>query len=679
MFRTLTRRNARQSVKDYLIYVITLTITSTLMYAFHGMIFASDMRALYSEFAVFVALIAIASFFVMFIIMWLVHYMVNFMLEHRSREFGIYLLIGMTKKQITRIFCRENLLLGALALLLGIIPGFIFQKLFTNVFYNFLEIDYKIAAELDVYGVLVTVAVMLASYIIALLRVKRRFKKLQIADFINMEKESQKVVKESSHWQSALAILSLIYIILFNVMVVRSLMSAYTVWIYILGLIVAIYLLYVGLSPVFVRIIKKKSPQIYRGANLFVLRQLASKIKTMRFTMGTLSILFSAALLGWTLVIMFADYQRTELDLQIPYDVAIFSDNPQDEFKEELDVINNNATLVREYSYIIYHQNTDNVNRFLYEHVDGTSKNDVFVDGKFGTSTYYAHDTYMKLSDYNVARDYLGYEPVAFGKSEYIIHGKSKISELIDTIAQTIPIMIDGEKLTCREIRDEPFAQNSMNGADYIIIVSDDSVVGMESYYSVLIGELGGVVPDDLQNKLRDVKTYFDEESYENLYAIEVGKGSNQVITVSDYVIVSKNFKTEASFVVVTMCFILAYLGIIFLCTALTIMTVQQLSDASKYRFRYDVLKKLGMNKRAVHQIIFKQLAVYYLCPYIISIILSMFIGLFASERFVYHTGIDASNFQYYIYAVLVFTAVYAIYFAASFVGFVRNIEKNNG
>ncbi|MGL5433999.1 MAG: FtsX-like permease family protein, partial [Lachnospiraceae bacterium] len=118
MLRKLTFRNVRRSVKDYLIYLVTMVIISTLMFAFHGMIFSEDMRGLYGEFAIFGALIGFASFFIMIIVIWLVHYMVNFMLQRRSREFGTYLLLGMKKKQIAKVFRQENIILGFMAMLL---------------------------------------------------------------------------------------------------------------------------------------------------------------------------------------------------------------------------------------------------------------------------------------------------------------------------------------------------------------------------------------------------------------------------------------------------------------------------------------------------------------------------------------------------------------------------------
>lgn len=134
MFRTLIRRNARRSFKDYLIYIATMTIISTLMFSFHGMIFSKDMRRLFREMGIFAVLIGMASFFIIGIVIWLVNYIVTFMMEKRSKEFGTYLLLGMTKKQIITLFRRENYLLGMIATLLGILPGYLFQLLFIKIF-----------------------------------------------------------------------------------------------------------------------------------------------------------------------------------------------------------------------------------------------------------------------------------------------------------------------------------------------------------------------------------------------------------------------------------------------------------------------------------------------------------------------------------------------------------------
>jgi len=675
MLKKLTLRNARRSAKDYLIYLVTITIISALMFAFHGMIFSEDMRSIYGEFGIFAALIGVASFFIIIIVIWLVHYMANFMLQRRSREFGTYLLLGMKKKQIAKIFRQENILLGFMAMLLGLLPGFILQKIFVNVFYSLLSAEYQISAEFSIWGVLITAGVLIVAYVLSLVRVRHRFKKMHIRDFIYMEKQNEQIINDNSTWKKGFVFIAVAYIIFFHILVFKSAMTITNVWGYVAGLAAAVYLLYAGLSSVFVNFIKKKHGGVYKGANLFIFRQLASKIKTMRFTMGTLTILFTAALLGCTVVIMFADFYTRQMDAQAPFDVAVFSDRPDDDFSAQLDIIREDAVLTDYHTYNIYENGTDPVNQYLYSHTDGTYKNDTFKDGRFGGSTYFGSDTYIGLTDYNRIRSMLGYEEAALTEGQYILHGKEKVTAEMEAVAEKIPVEAAGQTLTCQEVKAEPLAQDGMNGAEYIIVVTDQQLANLIPYYSVMVGEIEGEAPADLQTKLLATQDFWDDTIYEYLYRIEVGNGNNQILAFSDNVMVADNIKVEGGFVIASMCFMLSYLGFVFLCAALTIMTVQQLSDSDKYRFRYDILKKLGLNRRETANVVFKQLVVYYLCPYITSIVLSMFIGLFASERFVYYTGVQAADFTYYILAVLVFTVVYAAYFITSYVGFTRNLE----
>lgn len=675
MLRKLTLRNAKRSAKDYLIYLVTMVIISALMFAFHGMIFSREVREISTEAGVFAALIGLASFFIMIIVIWLVHYMVNFMLVRRSREFGTYLLLGMKKKQIARMFRRENLILGLTAMVFGILPGFVFQKLFVNVFYAIINAEYQITAEFSIWGVLVTFGVLALAYLLALLRIKRRFKKMHVRDFIYMEKQNEQIINENSTWKKVFVIIAVVYIILFHILAFTSRMTIITVWVYIAVLIAAIYLLYIGLSSLFVDYIKKKHRGVYQGANLFVLRQLASKIKTMRFTMGTLTILFSAALLGCMVVMMFTDFQKTQMDIQMPFDVAVFSDQPDDTFESQLAVLEENSVLKDFYSYNIYENGTDSVNQYLYTHTDGPERYETVKDGKYTGSTYFGYDTYLGLTDYNRIREMLGYGEVTLKEGYYILHGKQKIDDELEAISETVVVKAGDEPLVCQTVNMEPLSQDGLNGADYIIVVPDNLLDRMMPYYSVLVGELEGEAPDDLQTKLEATQSYWNETLLEYTYAIEKGYGNNQILSFANDVMVADNLKVDNGFAIASMSFMLAYLAIVFLCAALTILAVQQLSDSAKYRFRYEILKKLGLNKSETRKVVLKQLAVYYLCPYLISVVLSMFIGLFASERFVYYTGIQSANFTYYISAVLVFSVVYAAYFITSYVGFVRNLE----
>ena len=119
----LAFRNMRRSARDYLVYFLTMTFVTALMFAFNSLIFTEDIEKMFGVAGIMAALVGLATFFIVLIVAWLINYMIRFMLEKRSQEFGIYLLIGMKKKEIARLYIRENALLGIAAFLLGMVLG----------------------------------------------------------------------------------------------------------------------------------------------------------------------------------------------------------------------------------------------------------------------------------------------------------------------------------------------------------------------------------------------------------------------------------------------------------------------------------------------------------------------------------------------------------------------------
>ena len=128
MLGKLAFRNVKRSAKDYLVYLLTMTFVTALMFSFNTVLFSEQIKTSPDSEGIMEILIGLATFFVVLIVAWLIHYMVRFMLDKRSREFGIYLLIGMERKEIIRLYIRENLLLGFLAFGSGLVLGDCFSR-----------------------------------------------------------------------------------------------------------------------------------------------------------------------------------------------------------------------------------------------------------------------------------------------------------------------------------------------------------------------------------------------------------------------------------------------------------------------------------------------------------------------------------------------------------------------
>ncbi|MDO4513438.1 MAG: hypothetical protein Q4B72_05325 [Lachnospiraceae bacterium] len=152
--------------------------------------------------------------------------------------------------------------------------------------------------------------------------------------------------------------------------------------------------------------------------------------------------------------------------------------------------------------------------------------------------------------------------------------------------------------------------------------------------------------------------------------------GSDQIISLAADTLVQKTERQATMFAVASIIFPIVYIGLVFLCIALTILAVQQLSDSGKYRFRFDVLRKLGLSERQIDGVVWRQLLIYYMLPALFAVLLSSGISILAGNKFVVYTGASGSGLYYYGLSLMIFFGVYLLYFLATYVGFVRNIRK---
>ena len=103
MIRRLAYRNMKRFAGDYQIYMITLAVVAALLYAFDSLFWDKELGRFDQMNQMMMIMVGLATGFVVIITAWLIYYIIHFMMERRSREFGIYLLLGMKKGQVARV------------------------------------------------------------------------------------------------------------------------------------------------------------------------------------------------------------------------------------------------------------------------------------------------------------------------------------------------------------------------------------------------------------------------------------------------------------------------------------------------------------------------------------------------------------------------------------------------
>lgn len=686
LFVKLAYRNMKRSARDYLVYLLTMTVINALMYAFNSLIFQNGLRGYFEVEGIMEVMIGLATVFIVLVVAWLIHYMVGFMLEKRSDEFGIYLLLGMEKKDVSSLYLKENLMLGGISFLLGSLLGILFQQVVEAVMFAMVRMEYRLHISFHGRTALMTLACFAGCYLLALFRCRWKFRKMNIKGLMDAKRQNEEIKEGREGARRILLPVSVVFILVFWAWFER-LQSVLGVSVFLVGLVVTIYLFYWGISAWLICYVRGRGALVYQGQNLFLLRQFAAKVRTMQFTMGTLTSIFTLALIGASLALMFSDYENTVLEGKFPFDVQVYSKDVSDNFKEELEMLERHTEVSSHYVYRIYTDKGRQANTWLLANLEawGTMYQDsagrpdkgkiekMLLEG----GIYYPYDTYMGISDYNCLREMLGYPKESLEGTEYLVQVKPRLLGELQEIGKDLEIKnASGDGfLSCKGVYGEYFSQDGHNGADYVIVVPDGVLGRMEPFYSELVAALEGTAPLGLGDRLAaaggDRLPEFKWDS-ENGFCC----GSDNIISAVLEHEVRDNMIPEIKYMLASVIIPLFYIGIVYVCVAVTVLSVQQLSDSAKYKLRYGLLAKLGLEQAQIQRLVRRQLAAYYLCPALLAIVISGKMILFVSRQFVIATGVPTMPGGFFLRSILLFFGIYLVYFVVTYVGFLRNVQQ---
>ena len=125
MYAKLVLRNAKRSVKDYLIYIVTMTICVTLFYSFLSIsssYYQPDIGSEY-DFTMLSDGMKMAICAVTLVLLFLIRFVNNYMLRRRQKEFAIQSVMGMEQRTIGRLFFAETFVMGMISIGIGIFLG----------------------------------------------------------------------------------------------------------------------------------------------------------------------------------------------------------------------------------------------------------------------------------------------------------------------------------------------------------------------------------------------------------------------------------------------------------------------------------------------------------------------------------------------------------------------------
>lgn len=654
LYVKLALRNLKRSLKEYSIYVFTVTITMTLLYAFFAIAFSGEMQDLVTTYDNIKSIMIMVSILVTLIIAWLIYYISNFILQKRSREFGMYLLLGMKRTQVSRMFLFEQLALGAVGFFIGCVLGIFVYEILHAILLNIFGFAYAFQLSFSWSACGAAFLCFLSIYLLEMIREGIALKKQSIHTMLYNASRNEKTAKGSrlSGFYFLAAVLLAVAGLYVTQQYLRSMVNGQSsdsmlLMLGVFAIIVSVYLFFYGISAVLGIFLNRHRKIKYKGNCMYLYGQIAGRLRSNRTVLATLSLLTLLTLLFLCIALKFNEVKELSNARFVPFDIMASS-------SEKLNMKSIESYLQE---HKISYQSAD-IHYYQKEERDDFYS---VVKGKSYYTEDEKHSVYMKQSDFNKLRSLKGKPSVTLKADEYLIVCATDIKDSLQKYGAQHTLHLQGKRLQLRGVDDTEYGQTRNSG--YYLIVADEHVKHAKPYFREWVANTD---PETEVSWYQDTVNQFFDDNKE-----QVG---DSFYSYASYRVKAKWFE-ENAVGFVSICFSLFYLSFIFICISATILAVQQLSDAHRQRYSYAMLHKMGVNQRQLHALLAKQIAVYFIIPLVLPIVYLLPIIRMLDELFEM-TYASANMFIYLGGSMLFFLAVYGCYYVMAYLGCKRNIDQ---
>lgn len=328
--------NVRRAGRDYLVYLLTLTLGVTVFYAFNTISMQVDIAGIDEEglAQVMGSILGDLTYFLAGVMAFLMVYANNFIMKRRKKEFGLYQVLGMGRGRVATIMALETVIVSVVAFVAGIVLGVGLSQLMT--FFTASLFKTQIANFhffFSVHAFNLTLACMLVMFVLTLLLNLRAVRRTKLIELMGAERRNESI-KTRNPW-IAIAIFA-VGVVLVGVAYYRLLRDGFPLTatdsklqeamnqfgITTAMVTVGTFALFWGLSGMLIKLLQSLRGVYWRGLNMFTVRQLAAKVNTVCFSMGVIAMLLFLAITSVTCGMSIANVMKENLERYNPVDVS---------------------------------------------------------------------------------------------------------------------------------------------------------------------------------------------------------------------------------------------------------------------------------------------------------------------------------------------------------------------
>lgn len=659
--------NVRRAGRDYLVYLLTLTLGVTVFYAFNTISMQVDIAGIDEEglAQVMGSMLGDLTYFLAGVMAFLMVYANNFIMKRRKKEFGLYQVLGMGRGRVATIMALETVIVSVVAFVAGIVLGVGLSQLMTFFMASLFKTQIaNFHFFFSVHAFNLTLACMLVMFVLTLLLNLRAVRRTKLIELMGAERRNESI-KTRNPW-IAIAIFA-VGVVLVGVAYYRLLRDGFPLTatdsklqeamsqfgITTAMVTVGTFALFWGLSGMLIKLLQSLRSVYWRGLNMFTVRQLAAKVNTVCFSMGVIAMLLFLAITSVTCGMSIANVMNENLERYNPVDVSqtyvYYTPDTFDYYKEYVNPSDEADRMVLADTtvdlYPAWHGrgksagNNDetgkkvNIADVAGEHVQIDSYLSYPFGGSdpsvtpgemcktmgeklpkaFGGSNADAMGLFVTpASQYNKLRQMMGEEPVSIGRDQYLLTcdmGGELVELYTKYMAGGHALTLGGHTLkpaTDKSDEDTAAIANSAMGSNPgTVVVADEllSQLNLQPYSSSL-----------LVNYKQGMDTTEADESIKYTLLDNLLVDGKEPGVWGTFITRSEMY-TQAAQMNGLISYLAIYIGFVLVVACAAILSIQQLSNVADGSRSYRVLAQIGCDDRQIRHSVMAQQAVFFLFP----------------------------------------------------------------
>ncbi|MDU7107077.1 MAG: FtsX-like permease family protein [Clostridium perfringens] len=676
MYFKIALNNVRKSFKDYSIYFLTLTLGVCIFYAFNSI---GDQKAFLelgkrqAEYInILQRLISGISVFISCVLGGLILYANNFLVKKRKKELGIYMTLGMGKNKISKILTYETALVGIISLVVGLGVGVIVSQGISAFAAKLFEVslsNYKFLLSTD--AILKTILYFGIIFILVMLFNTFVISKYKLIDMLTAAKKNEDIKIKNPILTAIIFFISLGLLGVAYKLVIKVGLNP-TDRMFLVSIVLGILgtlLLFFSLAGFVLYVLQRNKNVYLKGLNIFVLRQMNSKINTNFLSMTVICLMLFLTISTLATGLSFKNALEKGLENTTPFDASatyyIDEDSKIKTAEESIRELgfkfNPEDKIV---SYNEYKLEKTNLESLLNKNAEGKNIKDIVE------AMTYKGTNAISISSYNDIRALSGEKSLSLANNEVLI--SSNLGEVENTLKN---ILKNNEKIEI-DGKEYKIANNALIGEGKVIKEAFEST-GMTNNFFTLI------VPDNIVSNLKPIankininfpKNSNEEERVQKLF----NEYRDGVVDSSKYGFVNGYTRAriyeDNNGMTNIVLFIGIYLGVIFLISSTAVLALQQLSEASDSIDRYKSLRRIGVSQKMINKSIFTQVSIYFGLPLVVALVHSVVAIKVVNGFLTMFNRPDIGGSS--LVTALIMVIVYGGYFYATYTGYKSTVKN---